>query len=343
MNQLLLIGDPHFKTDTLHESHVFTNSIESILQNIHPSLHAVVIMGDILHTHEKIHTSALNSALTFISMCKKYVPLVVCLVGNHDAINNSIFCTDSHWMNVLKGQEGILVVDKPIIQTFNDCKVVFCPYVSDGRFVEALNQLDDWKTVDLICGHQLLDGAKMGPIIAEGVESWDESWPLVISGHIHDKQRVQENLYYCGSSMQHAFGDSHDKTICLFSTDTLSFEEIIPPNIKKKEILYFEAHQVSEIKQVCLQNCNKIYKIVIKGDEGDCKALKKTNIMKELKSCPNVKSVQFKETQKVLEDFKANDDELTLGFVDHLYSIVEKRADRDVKQYIDKLLQRCVN
>lgn len=345
MSQLLLIGDPHFKTDTLHESHVFTISVESILKNIGNTLHAVVIMGDILHTHEKIHTSALNSALTFIHMCKKYVDLVICLVGNHDAISNSIFCTDSHWMNVLKGQDGILIVDKPIIKQFNVCRVAFCPYVPDGRFVEALNQLSDWDTVDLICAHQLLDGAKMGPITAEGIESWEDEWPLVISGHIHDKQRVQENLYYCGSSMQHAFGESADKTLCLFSTENCTFEEIVPPNIKKKEILYFEAHQVNEIKKICMDPSkeNKIYKIVIKGDEGDCKALKKNSILKEIKNCPNVQSVQVKEIQKVIDSNQEEKEEINLGFVEHLYAILEKRADKDVKAYIDNLLQKCVN
>ncbi len=35
-------------------------------------------------------------------------------------------------------------------------------------------------------------------------------FPLVISGHIHSEQRPQKNIFYPGSVIQHALGESED-------------------------------------------------------------------------------------------------------------------------------------
>ncbi len=44
---------------------------------------------------------------------------------------------------------------------------------------------------------------------------WDHSFPLVISGHIHSEQRPQKNIFYPGSVIQHAFGESEDNGLLL--------------------------------------------------------------------------------------------------------------------------------
>ncbi len=41
--------------------------------------------------------------------------------------------------------------------------------------------------------------------------------PLTIHGHIHDHQRPQANIWYMGTPIQHAFGDTMDKTISWIS------------------------------------------------------------------------------------------------------------------------------
>ena len=232
-----------------------------------------------------------------IEQLSKMKPLYI-LVGNHDYINNSQFLTDNHWMNCFKNKNNIHIVDKTIIYNHNNLNVIMSSYVPDGRFIEALNILQtttsfDWTKADCILAHQLFDGAKMGAIVAENVEKWENSYPYLISGHIHDKQRVQNNLYYTGSSMQHAFGESHDKTICLVKIDTsLHFEEI-DLDLPKKQILYYdietidptinkENEDVVEKILKILDTPNIHYKITITGNFEQFKIFKKNPIYTKL-------------------------------------------------------------
>lgn len=292
----LFIGDPHFKIDNTIETNQFINNIESLLQSRKDEIDHVILLGDILHTHEKLHTFALNSALRFFKMLTKYKP-VYCLVGNHDATSNTIFLTDEHWLNVLKEWDHITIVDTPLIVKSKEKKMILCPYVPDGRFVEALETIKDdldFRKADVIVGHQLLDGAKMGPIVANGIERWQTDWPLCVSGHIHDKQRPQSNLYYVGSSMQHAFGESADKTVYLYNIHT-SYGEEIDLQLNKKEIIYIDIEDIDHLAEKIEKKHGSQVKIVIKGDAADCKAAKKSNIVKQLSKLENVKNIQFKE------------------------------------------------
>jgi hypothetical protein len=145
-------------------------------------------------------------------------------------------------MNCFKNKKNIHIIDKVTLCNHNNINIIMAPYVPDGRFVEALDTISnfDWKQSDCILGHQLLDGVKMGAILTENVEKWEENYPFLISGHIHDKQRVQNNLYYTGSSMQHAFGESCDKTISLVKIDTSIHIEEIDLKLPKKQILYYD-------------------------------------------------------------------------------------------------------
>jgi DNA repair exonuclease SbcCD nuclease subunit len=341
MSKLFIIGDPHFRVDTIPQSATFTEQVEKYILSSHQDLAGIVIMGDVLHNHEKIHTSALNSALAFITMCSSYKPTYV-LVGNHDAINNSIFCSDEHWMNVLKNKPNITVIDKPVqLEIVNCCKVSFCPYVPDGRLVEALSRIDDWTKVDLVLAHQLLDGAKMGPIVAQGVEEWKDDYPLCISGHIHDKQTVKQNLYYCGSSVQHAFGESGDKTCCVFDCITKTYDEVEITGMKRKEILYVEAEDIKNIEPI-LQKLkdDREYKIVVRGEKSALQVAKLSSVMKTLKTQTNVKAVQMKEISSPTSTSSAAPTEQAphQGFYEVLSDICKSKDDVVLTSFIQSLM-----
>ncbi len=54
----------------------------------------------------------------------------------------------------------------------------------------------------------------------------DHSFPLVISGHIHSEQRPQKNIFYPGSVIQHAFGESEDNGLLLLILMVQKLESI---------------------------------------------------------------------------------------------------------------------
>ena len=327
--KLLAIGDPHFKVDNMEESQHFYTQISTWLQE--NKVDYIIILGDILHSHEKIYTFALNMAVNFIKMCSSYAT-TYCLVGNHDATSNTIYCGKNHWLHVLNGTvENVVIVESPTF--IEDLNMICCPYVSDGRFVEMLEEyVDGWKECDCIFAHQLFNGAKMGGIVAQDVEEWKVEYPTIISGHLHDKQKPQENLVYVGSSQQLAFSESSDKSICLivYEGSNIQMEEVYL-NLKQRKTLYSTVEDVMNLKMVA----NTQYKIVIRDQDSACKAFKKTAKYKELMSQPCIRSIQFKPVVNEEEEKK------TPTFACDFLSVLHKRIEGEnvyLQSYANSLL-----
>ena len=330
MTRILAIGDPHFRTDNITETQQFSQELEQYIST--NDIDIIIVLGDILHTHEKLHTSALNAAVDFFKMLTSFDREVFVLVGNHDAISNTIFLTTNHWLNALKQWSNITIIDYPTKNIINKKEefIVLCPYVPDGRLVEALNLVPDWKKSRVIFAHQLLNGAKMGMIVAKDVEEWYDEYPLCVSGHIHDKQRIKSNLYYTGSSLQHSFGESSNKSLCLMIIrSTIEMEEVYL-SIKRKKIIYAEVDELQEIsKKIAEKDDDMEYKIVLKGQIEDFKALKKSSLYKEAISIENIKNITFKAdipelVVKNSESDDRNERDNSDDFCHHLLRLVEK-------------------
>ena len=59
-----IIGDPHFKSDNGNETTMMTNEICSIIQKENP--YFIIVLGDILHRHEKIDLFPYHRAESFL-------------------------------------------------------------------------------------------------------------------------------------------------------------------------------------------------------------------------------------------------------------------------------------
>ena len=88
--RVIAIGDPHFRVENIIEVENFIDKIAKLTKSENPDM--IVVLGDLLHTHEKIFTIALNKAYDFIKILRDIAPTYV-LVGNHDYIQNSQFLT----------------------------------------------------------------------------------------------------------------------------------------------------------------------------------------------------------------------------------------------------------
>jgi len=232
----LFIGDPHIKPDNGDAIAILLREIDSITT----PFDAIIVAGDVMHYHERLFTPALNLALSFLDHLRKIAPTYV-LVGNHDAINNSIFLTDQHWMNALKDWDNLVIVDRVLVVGDS----IMCPYVPPGRFQEALETAatkEEWLSKKVIFAHQEFKGCKMGAITSVDGDHWENDWPLVISGHIHDNQRVGSAIYYPGAPLQHSFGDTDTRVVCLVDVATQRVTDI-PLNVPKKRMVKTETLQ----------------------------------------------------------------------------------------------------
>ena len=345
MSKFVVIGDPHFQVTNVPEVDLFMDRVTALVQEREPDF--VVVLGDVLHTHERLHTTALNKAYELIHRLRRLRPTYV-LVGNHDLINNQQFLTDKHWMNGLKEWENVTIVDT-VQRLLHDGQLfVFCPYVPPGRFEEALDhgemsrstqdveeedmedgksscdstssseveneELDDekgfegsllapgklykspkaplkkaprrpWRDAACIFAHQEFYGCKMGAIKSHDGDRWPLSFPMVVSGHIHSRQRIQENVYYTGSALQHAFGESEKNIIAVmeFSDGSFTLDEV-DLELPRKRIVYkgvedMEDYEMPPNKGTGLQDT---VKVTLSGSYDQFKAFKKTKKYKQL-------------------------------------------------------------
>lgn len=282
----LVIGDPHFKEDNILESDQFTEKTLSLVSR--NSYHFAVLLGDILHTHDKIHVVPFTRAINFIEQLSRLVKVFL-LIGNHDMSCNSAFLPDEHPFVGLKNWSNVVVVNKGWIEEIGGLTFTFVPYTYPGRFEEALRIIyhryekdydKDLVKTRAIFAHQEFSGAKMGAKISTQGDPWSLDNPLVISGHIHDYDHLQENIFYVGTPFQHAFGDKSDKTLSHFIFNENGYEhDRISLDMNKREIIYLDATQVDEYFPVF----DRLIKIVIRGTPPELKILSHNSKIEEWK------------------------------------------------------------
>lgn len=300
MSRILAIGDVHIKISNLEDIEVFIQRLDSTIQAEMPD--KIIILGDVLNTFERIHTTCLSYAQRLFTLCSSYSPTYV-LVGNHDYISNSQFLTSAHWMTPFYAWPNLTIVDKVVEFIHHEQQFVCCPYVSDGRFVEALETHPTWRTARMIFGHQLLNGAKMGAIVAEHVEEWKEEYPFLCCGHIHEKQLVQPNLYYTGTPMQDSFAERRNKSIVLFTVgEEITRKEIeLKVNIKRIEYLTIQQAYQYQLEV----DSNESVRLTIKGTKEECSVFKKSIAFKTLSALAKLvfdeQSTEFKHEKEEIE------------------------------------------
>ena len=304
--KFLCIGDPHFKTKNKKETDIMTKRTIEIARKLNPDF--IVILGDVLDTHERIHVVPLTQAINWIEKISKIAHTYV-LIGNHDRPNNSDFLSDYHPFNGLKTNSNVTIVDNVVEEEINGRKFIFVPYVPPGRFIDALStkiDIDKINEYDVIFAHQEFYGAKMGAITSESGDKWPLIYPYVISGHIHDYNKPQENILYVGTPLQHAFGDSTSKTISLYTLchkNNLTLDEaltntnnlILDCTVTKineltKDMTEYRIDLDLPKKRIYRLNTteiltwvppnNSLVKVVIRGTSAEIKACSKLDLIK---------------------------------------------------------------
>lgn len=244
MLNVLVVGDPHFKVSNLRETRLMSDKIINVAKEKQPTF--IVVLGDILDTHEQINMLAYNNAIYFLRALQDIAPLYV-LIGNHDRVNNQVFLTDEHVFTALHYWNNTTIVATTLFREIGGYPFVFVPYVPNGRFEEALNQTDCWVEAKAIFCHQEFRGVQMGAKKSTHGDIWVDHLPLIVSGHIHDYSLLQPNLLYTGTPIAHKFGDSDDKTIMMMTFEGTTFHyERIDLGLQKKKIIHLEVKDVND-------------------------------------------------------------------------------------------------
>ena len=220
---------------------------------------------------------------------------------------------------------------KVIDSNIKGYRFLFVPYVPPGKFMDAVNTIEDpLKGTTAIFSHQEFHGAKMGAIKSQAGDRWDINNPLVISGHVHDYDRLQSNLIYVGTPMQHAFGDKMDKTVSIFTFHNNAWTEKREDlGLVKRIIVYLTPQDIHTYDPPS----DKLVKIVIRGDGAEIKAVSKLEKIKELKKM-GIK-IAFKTHNNSNDEAKMTGPVLKMRYKDRLYS--EICQDKDQLKWFNRL------
>jgi DNA repair exonuclease SbcCD nuclease subunit len=334
--KILFIGDPHFQITNLPEVELFTEHITTIATERKPDI--IIIAGDLLHTHERLHTTVLNKAYDFVDAMRNITKTYI-LVGNHDYISNTQYLNDNHWMNSMKKWHNVEIIDRVRHLKVGDESFVFVPYVYVGRFTEALETLGDdslWKNADCIFAHQEFEGCKMGAIVSVDGDKWNPKHPLVVSGHIHSRQRPQPNVYYCGTPMQHAFGESENNVVPYFEfADGKHVLEEIEMKLPRKKIVYLDVTEIDNYKQT--ESDDKI-RITVSGSYDQFKALKKTKKYKDMLG--DGMKIVFRPEKLSEKEIVENVDKSVCDFPTILNTIITKQKNPHLLQAYDLVVNQ---
>ncbi len=230
MVRILVIGDLHVEKSNLNIYKDVFEEILTLIDEINPDM--VVSLGDSLDSHERIFMRSLTTVTNFYLKVAKKVKSVIIIIGNHDRENNRDFMSSIHPFVGLIGQKNITVVDKTTYEEIDNCKFLFIPYVPNGRFHEALAEIEYYpitfakdggkqsKVVpNLIFAHQEFRGATLAKnIVSSKGDGYSSDMPPCISGHLHDYHQVG-NILYAGTPMQHDFDESDDKALLNINFD----------------------------------------------------------------------------------------------------------------------------
>lgn len=298
----LVVGDMHLKTNNVKETKILMDGVFENINEYQPNV--IVFLGDTLDSFERIQMSLLTTAMKFFKECASTVysnnfsPEVYVIIGNHDRKHNQVFLTDNHPFYGLKGMmKNLNIVDQPKDLYVGGKRIVFCPYVPEDRFIEALGKLKKPikdKSIDILFAHQDFDKIKTGKEIK-----------LIISGHIHESKK-DGKVFYPGTPYQHNFGESPDKGIYIFELiDNGSLNKCkLSLNIPIKKTIEVTEEELEDLDTSKLKNT----RVILKGSVINKKTIE------ELKEKGN-KLVVIKDVYK--SDIKNFDDIMQDMMKDH--------------------------
>jgi DNA repair exonuclease SbcCD nuclease subunit len=282
--KILCVGDLHCKANGISRFNACMDSINNILST--QDVDIVWLSGDVFDRHAEVNLycmAAVKAAVTKLALKHK----VTVSVGNHDMPNNDPDVDSPDALMCLDGINGVVIARKAF--EYSNC--LFVPYMHPAKFAETLDsQYPGWRTVKVIFGHQEIYGCQLGAAVSAHGTKYANDWPTLISGHIHDKRLLQENVYYVGTPVMQTFGETEDKSVCIYDSELGQITHVIDTNLPKKLTIGIN---VSELDSLTLNDRDE-YRIKITGTQAENASKRNHNALKH----SGVKQVIWEQTDK---------------------------------------------
>jgi DNA repair exonuclease SbcCD nuclease subunit len=329
MIRFAAIGDPHIADRHMEMSIEAMNGTLKVLEEKKDEYTFIVVMGDVFDRHGTLkleHMKIVYDWLKKMSCIKQ----TFVLIGNHDRVHNRDFMSDIHPYMSLHAREsvsesketgckGLYIIHRTSLVTFKDSvhRILFVPYVPPGRFVEAITwYLDEKKKInpnypvrsindiDLIFAHQEFYGSPCGPITSIKGDKWNPTYPMVISGHIHTRLRLQDNIYYTGSLYPITISESNDKGVIVgtYTPKTRMLDVVVKKVVEStKVVIRLDATDVDGITEMVSLG-RKNTKYIVKGTPDQIALVKERCGDKDINVLYDRRPLEVGDTNETFDD-----------------------------------------
>jgi DNA repair exonuclease SbcCD nuclease subunit len=221
--KILRVGDPHVKVSNLEESEALMHFVNDVA--LQYEVDRVELLGDLFHNHSVLRLEVVDFWSDWLEVLSTGQELVV-LVGNHDQSGD--YNSESNALSVFAKtkNKNLHIIEYPkAIGIFG-----YVPYIHEStKFVEICNNLVSMLGARVIVSHNTYQGSKYenGFYAPDGVDPESIGCNLLISGHIHSRQRFRTNsgqeVIYPGTARWDTASDANQpKGIWLVDHDDIT-------------------------------------------------------------------------------------------------------------------------
>lgn len=246
-NKILFIGDPHLKINRFDLALQFLSWVNKVIVEVRPDV--VVNLGDTFDTHAVLRSEVLGEFMNHVDHVLSMDIEYVYLLGNHDMYkpNDAKY----HALKPFKGRIPKFHVIDEITEMFG---MTFVPYQHNPDTFPR-------QTLPICVAHQTMLGADYGAIRANDgvIPASIKGCELLISGHIHTKQRIlpvagqgPEVLYVGSPFSQSATDVDQVKGVILFDSTTYGeiFYQAPLPAWRRLHVVVTQSTTLEHVQQM---------------------------------------------------------------------------------------------
>lgn len=233
------LADLHFPKNIVSDEYTldrYNAMIKNILNNAvtKTKTTVAVITGDLLNNNDQGTPDLIKMCIKFINKLADIMPVII-IAGNHDynhttgktwfdvldaaTSEDAHFLTNSGWY-ILTAKNTRLLIG---FQSITDKYYSF--FYNNQNVRDVMKQYNCKHSVALFHGNVAgcrINNSKIftydestynddSPNTDYNInKNWMKEYNIVLLGHIHERQKIEPNIYYAGSTIQRTFAESYD-------------------------------------------------------------------------------------------------------------------------------------
>jgi DNA repair exonuclease SbcCD nuclease subunit len=333
MKQIALITDTHIGEDNYEEvASVFEQLFEQCLEL---EINTIYHLGDVFHSRKGQSDTVLNAWGHILNLMEQRYDLkMICIVGNHDKLNQE---NDSSFLTPFSQHKNFILIEQNDSVLVEDTMMNFISYFPNEkqqRLVDCCKNHEGIKSVLLT--HADVKGFKMnGAAVSE--HGFDQGalsqFDLVLVGHYHDISEIG-NIKYIGAGLQHNFGEHPIKGFTILDVDTLE-TQLVPLKSKRYLTIKADPNDLRNIQKLD-EGSKDSYRVEVVLDESEVAG--KSSDLKALKEMGY--SIKVKKEVSVSDVLASNQEANQInekGLLDLLKEFCEEKSYKfeTLKQYFN--------